>query len=90
MENLPIEASVNEFVDLISKHTHSPVTCWACGQTEWDTLIETPVALTWTKLRLDEPGHDMGGMHLVPLVCANCHLVRFHLVQPILPPEDEA
>jgi hypothetical protein len=89
MQELPIQASVNEFVDLVHKDTGGTVACWACGCTVWDTFeADAPFALNAIRIRLDAPADDaMFGVHVVGFSCSDCGLLRFHQARPVFPPE---
>jgi ribosomal protein S27AE len=81
MDELPIEASVDEFVDTIIKETGDRVVCSACGNTDWATWTQTPLALGGSALRLDAPEADnLFGIHVVAFSCSRCGLIRFHNV----------
>ena len=88
MKEMPIEASVDEFVDLIDEHAYGTVTCWTCGGNEWDTFVDTPTALFTTTLRIDALEDErIGGLHVVKFVCRRCGLLRLHHVNVGLPRE---
>jgi ribosomal protein S27AE len=89
MKELPIEASVDEFVDAILKETGERVVCSACGNTDWDTHVVTPLMLWASNPR---PGvadeHLPIGFNVVTFSCRRCGLVRFHFVDVSFPPDD--
>lgn len=88
MKELSIEASIDAFVNEINEHTHGPVICWACGETEWNTFDETPVALSGIRLRNSPTGTSaLTSFHVVALVCTTCGLLRFHSVRAVFPSE---
>jgi ribosomal protein S27AE len=88
MKQLPIEASVDEFVDAVLEATGERVVCSACGNTDWDTWTQTPLALGASALRLDaSEDDDLFGIHTVAFACSRCGLIRFHVADIAFPPE---
>jgi predicted RNA-binding Zn-ribbon protein involved in translation (DUF1610 family) len=82
MEELPIEAGVDEFVDLIHKQTRDRIECPACGDATWQTFPDTPVALAGYRIRLDVPADTEvnTGFRVVAFACRQCGFLRFHQV----------
>ena len=76
MKEMPIEASFDEFVELINEHTHGTVTCWACGGTDWNAF--------------DAESTSPAKMHIIRFVCVSCGLLRLHHVNLVFPSAAEA
>lgn len=88
MDQLPIEASVDEFVDAVVKATGDRVVCSACGNTDWATYDATPMTFGADNLRPGIPDDEsVFGMHVVAFACTRCRLLRLHAVELSFPPE---
>jgi hypothetical protein len=86
MKELPIESSVDEFVDAIIEATGDRVVCAACGHTTWATYDATPMTLGADNLRPDiSDGETLFGIHAVAFACTHCGLLRLHAVQVSFP-----
>jgi hypothetical protein len=90
MDELPVEASVDEFVNAVLKETSERVVCPACDHASWATYDATPLTLDASNLRPGIPAEDATiGFHVVPFSCTRCGFVRFHAVPLSFPPEDD-
>jgi hypothetical protein len=90
MRQLPIEASVDEFVETIDEQTGPDVSCPICGHTVWDTLFHTPLGVSTLLLRTDRPDDEiLSTLQVVAFICMKCAFVRMHQVFPVFPPQAE-
>ncbi len=90
MDEMPIEASVDEFIDAVVKATGERVVCSACGNEDWAIWDAAPLTLHVSNLRPNVPFEDSEfGIHAVAFSCTRCGLVRFHSRDVAFPPEQE-
>jgi hypothetical protein len=90
VQQFPIEASVDEFVDAVTKETGHRVICFACGNHDWATYDATPMTVGADNLRPGVPDDESSfGLHVVPFACTRCGLLRLHAVRISFPPESQ-
>ncbi len=89
MNELPIEASVDEFVNAVVQATGDRVVCSACGHDDWSKWDAAPLTIPGLNVRC-EPGDEGAefGIHTVAFACRRCGLIRLHAVDVSFPPED--